>query len=148
MGRAACCAGTADYPQQVVDVATTTGIRPIDIDLDPDTEKLRSEIRAEVAALKEIPRDERKVAIAEGGWVTPHLPKPWGRSAKPIEQIIIAQEFAAGKVQRPPRAPRSSRCASSPATRCSTPCSSTTCSCPTSSASARWTADGRSAATR
>src|SRR5260370_41035108 len=102
MGRAACCAGTADYPQQVVDVATTTGMRPINIDLDPDTEKLRSEIRAEVAALKEIPRDERKVAIAEGGWVTPHLPKPWGRSAKPIEQIIIAQEFAAGKVQRPP----------------------------------------------
>jgi 3-oxochol-4-en-24-oyl-CoA dehydrogenase len=99
---AACFGRTADYPQQVLDVATTTGMRPINIDLDPDTEKLRGEIRAEVAALKEIPRDERKVAIAEGGWVTPHLPKPWGRSAQPIEQIIIAQEFAAGKVQRPP----------------------------------------------
>src|SRR5258707_606653 len=80
---------------------TTTGLRSIDIDLDPDTEKLRDEIRAEVAALKEIPRDERNVAIAEGGWVTPHLPKPWGRSATPIEQIIIAQEFATGKVARP-----------------------------------------------
>ena len=31
----------------------------------------------------------------------PHLPKPWGRAAGPIEQIIIAQEFPAGKVRRP-----------------------------------------------
>jgi alkylation response protein AidB-like acyl-CoA dehydrogenase len=98
---AACFGRAADYPQQVVDVATTTGMRSIDIDLDPDTEKLREEIRAEVAALKAIPREERNTAIAEGGWVTPHLPKPWGRGATPIEQIIIAQEFASGRVQRP-----------------------------------------------
>ena len=71
------------------------------IDLDPDTEKLRDEIRAEVAALKAIPREQRNTAIAEGGWVQPHLPKPWGRASNPIEQIIIAQEFSAGQVQRP-----------------------------------------------
>ncbi|MDT5066646.1 MAG: hypothetical protein QOK02_2801 [Mycobacterium sp.] len=99
---AACFGRAADYPQQVVDVATTTGLRSIDIDLDPDTEKLRDEIRAEVAGLKAIPREERNVAIAEGGWVQPHLPKPWGRAATPIEQIIIAQEFASGAVKRPP----------------------------------------------
>src|SRR3954452_807633 len=65
---AACFGRAADYPQQVVDVATTTGMRSIDIDLDPDTEKPRGEIRAEVAALKAIPREERTTAIAEGGW--------------------------------------------------------------------------------
>ncbi|UUO01718.1 acyl-CoA dehydrogenase [Mycolicibacterium novocastrense] len=91
----------ADYPQQVVDVATSTGMRKLNIDLDPDTEKLRDEIRAEVAALKAIPREERSVAIAEGGWVQPHLPKPWGRAAGPVEQIIIAQEFDSGRVKRP-----------------------------------------------
>ncbi|KUI31512.1 acyl-CoA dehydrogenase [Mycobacterium sp. IS-1496] len=91
----------ADYPQHVVDTATATGMRPINIDLDPDTEKLREEIRAEVAALKALPREERTVAIAEGGWVVPHLPTPWGRGAGPVEQIIIAQEFAAGRVKRP-----------------------------------------------
>ncbi|MET0702767.1 MAG: acyl-CoA dehydrogenase, partial [Mycobacterium sp.] len=99
---AACFGKASDYPQRVVDTATTTGMRGIDIDLDPDTEKLREEIRAEVAGLKALPRDERTVAIAEGGWVQPHLPKPWGRSAAPIEQIIIAQEFPAGRVKRPP----------------------------------------------
>ncbi|MCV7150748.1 acyl-CoA dehydrogenase [Mycolicibacterium pyrenivorans] len=91
----------ADYPQQVVDTATTTGMRSLNIDLDPETEKLRDEIRAEVAALKAIPKEERNTAIAEGGWVQPHLPKPWGRASNPIEQIIIAQEFSTGRVKRP-----------------------------------------------
>ncbi|MBX7449345.1 acyl-CoA dehydrogenase [Mycolicibacterium sp. 3033] len=92
----------ADYPQQVVDTATSTGMRSIDIDLDPDTQKLRDEIRAEVGALKAIPSGaERNTAIAEGGWVQPHLPKPWGRASNPIEQIIIAQEFSTGRVKRP-----------------------------------------------
>src|SRR6185437_16609999 len=53
---AACVGRASDYPQKVVDTATTTGMRAVDIDLDPDTEKLRAEIRAEVAALKEIER--------------------------------------------------------------------------------------------
>jgi len=91
----------AAYPQRVVDTATTTGMRALDIDLDPDTEKLRDEIRAEVAGLKEIPREQRNAAIAEGGWVLPYLPKPWGRDANPVEQIIIAQEFNTGRVRRP-----------------------------------------------
>jgi 3-oxochol-4-en-24-oyl-CoA dehydrogenase len=99
---AACFGRASDYPQLVVDTATATGMRPVDIDLDPDTEKLRDEIRAEVAALKEIPSGtERNTAIAEGGWVQPHLPKPWGRASEPIEQIIIAQEFSSGRVRRP-----------------------------------------------
>ncbi|MEB3020331.1 acyl-CoA dehydrogenase [[Mycobacterium] crassicus] len=90
----------AEHPQRVVDTAVAGGMRKIDIDLDPDTEKLRAEISAEVAALKAMPHDERTVAIAEGGWVLPYLPKPWGRAAEPIEQIIIEQEFTAGRVRR------------------------------------------------
>ena len=85
----------------MVHTATTTGLRAVDIDLDPDTEKLRAEIRAEVAALKEMDREPRKVAIAEAGWVLPYLPAPWGRAASPVEQIIIAQEFTSGRVKRP-----------------------------------------------
>lgn len=98
---AACFGRSSEYPQRVVDTATTAGMRPVDIDLDPSTEKLRAQIRAEVAALKAMPREPRTVAIAEGGWVLPYLPKPWGRAASPVEQIIIAQEFTAGRVKRP-----------------------------------------------
>lgn len=92
----------ADWPQQVVDTAVAGAMRPVDIDLDPDTEKLRAEIAAEIAALKAIPREQRTVAIAEGGWVLPYLPTPWGRAASPVEQIIIEQEFKTGRVRRQP----------------------------------------------
>ncbi|ULP42897.1 acyl-CoA dehydrogenase [Mycobacterium lentiflavum] len=98
---AACFGRSSDYPQKVVNTATTTGMRPVDIDLDPETEKLREEIRAEVAAFKARDREPRTVALAEGGWVLPYLPKPWGRASSPIEQIIIAQEFTTGRVRRP-----------------------------------------------
>ncbi len=82
--------------------ATSTGMRGIDIDLDPETEQLRAEIRAEVATLKALTGGpERNAAIAEGGWVQPHLPRPWGRASGPVEQIIIAQEFSTGRVRRP-----------------------------------------------
>ena len=92
---------STEYPQRVFDTAISTGMRQLDIDLDPETEKLREEIRTEVAALKAIPGEERKTAIAEGGWVLPYLPRPWGRAANPVEQIIIAQEFSTGRVKRP-----------------------------------------------
>jgi 3-oxochol-4-en-24-oyl-CoA dehydrogenase len=98
---AACFGRGSEYPQKVVDTATSTGMRAVNIDLDPDTEKLRAEIRAEVAALKAMEREARKVAIAEAGWVLPYLPEPWGRAASPVEQIIIAQEFTTGRVKRP-----------------------------------------------
>src|ERR1700733_168993 len=91
----------SEYPQRVVDTATSTGMRALDIDLDPDTEKLRDEIRAEVAGLKGIAGEERTTANPEGGWVLPHLSRPWGRSSSPVEQIIIAQEFSSGRVKRP-----------------------------------------------
>ena len=101
LGLVAAFGRSTEYPQRVFDTATTTGMRALDIDLDPDTEKLREEIRAEVAALKAIPSEERKAAIAEGGWVLPYLPAPWGRAATPVEQIIISQEFSSGRVKRP-----------------------------------------------
>ncbi|WP_077086680.1 acyl-CoA dehydrogenase [Mycobacterium rhizamassiliense] len=98
---AACFGRRTEYPQKVVDTATTTGMRPVDIDLDPETEKLRTEIRDEVAAFKAMERGERTVALAEGGWVLPYLPAPWGRASSPIEQVLIAQEFTTGRVKRP-----------------------------------------------
>jgi alkylation response protein AidB-like acyl-CoA dehydrogenase len=101
LGLVAAFGRAADYPQRVVDTATTTGVRKLNIDLDPETEKLREEIQAEVIALKAIPSDQRTDAIVEGGWVMPYLPKPWGRSATPVEQIITAQEFSASRVRRP-----------------------------------------------
>lgn len=39
--------------------------------------------------------------LAEAGYVAPHWPKPWGLDADPIHQLIIDDELARARVQRP-----------------------------------------------
>lgn len=43
----------------------------------------------------------RQGALAEAGLVAPHYPEPWGRSAGPEEQAVIAREFARRGVAQP-----------------------------------------------
>ncbi|NKZ06238.1 acyl-CoA dehydrogenase [Actinomadura latina] len=76
--------------------------RPMSIELDEDAEPVRAEIRARVAEMAAMDFLEQRAAMAEGGWVTPHLPKPWGRGAGPLEQIVIQQELKAAKVRPVP----------------------------------------------
>ncbi|QKW38916.1 acyl-CoA dehydrogenase [Actinomadura sp. NAK00032] len=76
--------------------------RPMSIDLDEDAEPVREEIRARVAELAAMEPLEQRAAMAAGGWVTPHLPEPWGRGAGPLEQIVIQQELKAAKVRPVP----------------------------------------------
>ena len=39
--------------------------------------------------------------LAEAGYVAPHWPRPWGRDADPVTQIVIDQELKRGRVARP-----------------------------------------------
>src|SRR4051812_20488581 len=80
-------------------VAGTT--RERELDLPPEAEPLRREIRARVAELAALGERERVAELAAGGWVMPHLPRPWGRAATPLEQVVIHQELRAADV-RPP----------------------------------------------
>jgi alkylation response protein AidB-like acyl-CoA dehydrogenase len=76
--------------------------RPVEVELDEDTEPLRQRIRAEVANLAVIEdQQERWTTMGDGGWVTPHLPTPWGKAASPLEQVLIQQELRAAGVQGP-----------------------------------------------
>ncbi len=76
--------------------------RAVEVELDDDTEPLRNRIRAEVAELAAITEDKaRFTAMGDGGWVFPHLPKPWGKAASPMEQVLIHQELRAARVRGP-----------------------------------------------
>ena len=80
---AACFGRAADYPQQVVDVATSTGMRKIDIDLDPETEKLRAgDPRGSRCAQSDSARASAPSRSPRAAGCMPHLPKPWGRAAE------------------------------------------------------------------
>ena len=56
-------------------------------------------VRAELAEISKLTGAERTRALAAGGWVLPHLPRPWGRDAKPLEQIVIDAELRAADIR-------------------------------------------------
>src|SRR5207302_8707580 len=45
------------------------------------------------------PEDERRADLVSSGYFVPHWPKPWGRGARAVEQLVIDEEFAG--VSRP-----------------------------------------------
>ena len=73
--------------------------RNLAADLPVEAESLRDEIRAVVAQIAAA--DDQRVAIAEAGLIMPHWPRPWGRGASPLEQLVIDEELAAAAVPRP-----------------------------------------------
>ncbi|MFC4910373.1 acyl-CoA dehydrogenase [Actinomadura gamaensis] len=76
--------------------------REMDVELAEDAAPLRAGIRARVRELAEMEVFEQRAAMAAEGWVTPHLPRPWGRDAGPLEQIVIQQELRAADVRPVP----------------------------------------------
>ncbi|GAA0957550.1 acyl-CoA dehydrogenase [Actinocorallia libanotica] len=79
------------------------GVRPeVAVELPADAEPLRERVRARVAELAAMDTPAQRAAMAEEGWVTPHLPRPWGKAAGPLEQVVIAQELKAAKVRPVP----------------------------------------------
>src|SRR5215469_2967583 len=63
--------------------------------------ELRVRIRAELAAIAQLTGKERGARLAADGWVVPHLPRPWGRDAGALEQVVIQQEMQAAGLRGP-----------------------------------------------
>jgi alkylation response protein AidB-like acyl-CoA dehydrogenase len=81
---------------------TRAGVkRERNIDLPPEAEPIRDEVRAFAASIKGKDAAAQRDAMIETGYVMPHWPKPWGRDAGAIEQLVVEQEFAAAGVKRP-----------------------------------------------
>jgi alkylation response protein AidB-like acyl-CoA dehydrogenase len=85
----------------IADLALAGVTRDRELDLPAEAEPLRREIRARIAGLAALDGRERVAELAAGGWAQPHLPRPWGRAASPLEQVIIDQELRTAGV-RPP----------------------------------------------
>ncbi len=71
------------------------------IELPPEAEPIRDEVKAFVEEIKDLDPVAQRDAMIETGYVMPHWPKPWGRDAGAIEQLVVEQEFAAAGVKRP-----------------------------------------------
>ena len=71
------------------------------VDLPPEAEPIRETVRAFADSIKGLDAEAQREKLIETGYVMPHWPKPWGREASAIEQLVIEQEFKAAGVARP-----------------------------------------------
>jgi alkylation response protein AidB-like acyl-CoA dehydrogenase len=92
----------ADRAHEDVTRLSAQGVRRSDaIDLPPEAEAFRAEVREFIARYAALPDDRKRKALSDSGYLVPHWPKPWGREAGAIEQLVIDQEFKAAHVRRP-----------------------------------------------
>jgi len=102
--RAAAVAAVLDCEQAATDVTDLVrrGVRRVaGIDLPPEAEAIRAAIAPDVRRLRDLEPDARKRELIDTGYVMPHWPRPWGRDAGALEQLVIEQEFAAAGIKRP-----------------------------------------------
>jgi alkylation response protein AidB-like acyl-CoA dehydrogenase len=102
--RATAIAAVVDSEQAAIGVTDLVrrGVRrAAAIDLPAEAEPIRAAITPDVDRLRDLTGDARKQALIETGYAMPHWPKPWGRDAAAIEQLVIEQEFASAGIKRP-----------------------------------------------
>jgi len=102
--RAAAIAAVADAGAAAADVTglVRRGVRrAAAIDLPPEAEQIRASVRPDVESLRDLDGDARRQALIDSGLLMPHWPRPWGRDAGAVEQLVIEQEFAAAGLKRP-----------------------------------------------
>jgi 3-oxochol-4-en-24-oyl-CoA dehydrogenase len=71
------------------------------VNLPPEAESVRAEVAQFALSLQGKDSDAQRDALIETGYVMPHWPKPWGREAGALEQLVIETEFSEAGVERP-----------------------------------------------
>ncbi|HEX4090444.1 MAG TPA: acyl-CoA dehydrogenase [Trebonia sp.] len=102
--RAAAVAAVVDAElaaAEVTDLVRKGVRRAAAIDLPAEAEPIRAAIGPDVERLAALTGADRKAALIETGYAMPHWPRPWGRDAAALEQLVIEQEFAAAGIKRP-----------------------------------------------
>ncbi|HUH70238.1 MAG TPA: acyl-CoA dehydrogenase [Mycobacterium sp.] len=91
-----------DAPARDVFERTAAGAtRENSLDLPPEADELRTQIRADAAEIAALDNKAQRDTLIETGYVMPHWPKPWGRAADAVEQLVIEEEFRAAGIKRP-----------------------------------------------
>jgi alkylation response protein AidB-like acyl-CoA dehydrogenase len=86
---------------ELTDLVRSGTVRAKSIELPPEAETIRAEVRAFADGIKDLPADEQRAKLVETGYAVPHWPTPWGRNAGAVEQLVIEQEFAEAGITRP-----------------------------------------------
>jgi 3-oxochol-4-en-24-oyl-CoA dehydrogenase len=75
--------------------------RGVEVDLGGRDEGVRDDVRRRVGEIAALPTEEQRPAVVEAGYLTPHWPEPYGLGADALTQLVIDEELAAARVERP-----------------------------------------------
>ncbi|MGH3743482.1 MAG: acyl-CoA dehydrogenase [Mycobacteriales bacterium] len=100
-GALAGLAGCGDAAGEVARLARRGVRRSYGLALPPEAETVREDVRAVAAELSALSEPERTARLVDTGYSQPHWPRPWGRAAGAVEQLVIDEEFARAGVSRP-----------------------------------------------
>ena len=76
-------------------------VRTKEISLPPEADEIRVAVRAFAEEIKDFDKEAQRDRLIETGYVMAHWPKPYGRDASAVEQLVIEQEFEAHGIVRP-----------------------------------------------
>jgi len=96
--------GVLGTPRDAEDVTTLAGhgtTREVTLDLPPEAEQIRAELRVEAERLATLSGAEQRKALIDSGLMVPHWPRPWGRNSGAVEQLLIDEELRAAGVKVP-----------------------------------------------
>ncbi|MGE2736184.1 acyl-CoA dehydrogenase [Mycolicibacterium vaccae] len=89
----------ADPVLDVVDLQRRGQAHGASFSLPPEAEGYRDQAREAAQRIADLPAEQQRDALVDSGYLVPHWPKPWGRGADVLEQLVIEEEFA--DVSRP-----------------------------------------------
>ncbi|WP_370333999.1 acyl-CoA dehydrogenase [Mycolicibacterium hippocampi] len=84
----------ADPLLDVVEGQRTGQAHGASFTLPPEADDHRSAAREVATRVKALPTDQQRDALVESGYLVPYWPRPWGRGADVLEQLVIEEEFA------------------------------------------------------
>jgi alkylation response protein AidB-like acyl-CoA dehydrogenase len=84
---------TARWHRRVSRLTLDGARRHLGVELPPEAETVRAEVRAELRAASALEGRERLAHLADHGYTAPHLPAPWGKGADAVAQLVIAEEM-------------------------------------------------------
>jgi alkylation response protein AidB-like acyl-CoA dehydrogenase len=86
--------GSVDQARQDVFELTSGGVtRDLRVELPPEAETYRAQVRAFLDGYADLAPSEQRLRLVDEGYLYPHWPRPYGREADAVEQIVIEEEF-------------------------------------------------------
>src|SRR3984957_4724788 len=93
--------GGGSWERRMAQLGLDGARRDIRLELPGGDTQLRASIKAELAEIASLTGTARNAALGAGGWVMPHMPRPWGRGSGALEQLIIDEELRAAGIHVP-----------------------------------------------